>query len=548
MSSYLKNATSPANQREALPGQQENSAGGQTFVVNDDVRLERFLILGSEGGSYYATERKLTRENAAVVDRLAQDRRSGLRAVEVVAAISQAGRAPKNDPAILALAILARSPIEEVRKAAYAALPQVCRIGTHLLHFVAFANDLGGWGRGLRRAVGRWFNDKKPSDLAYQLVKYQSRDGWAARDCLRLSHPTPATEDHKALYRWATSGYDACGIDQLVLPPIVEAFEEVKKADISAKRLCQLIRDFKLPRECVPSNQQGNPEVQEAMLPHMGITALVRNLGNLTKSRLVAPLSTATSIVLAKLGDKEEILRSRVHPVQILQAHIQYGSGRSLRGDGNWQPVQSVVDALDAAFYTAFGNVPSTGKPTLLAIDVSGSMDGGMCAGMPGISPRIGAAAMALVTANVEPNHHLLGFSAGGAYATLRGPTGLTNLQISPHMRLAQVVQAMQRVSMGGTDCALPFLWAKDALKTGARVENFAVYTDNETWAGSIHPHVALRNYRQASGLPARSAVVGMVANVFTVADPNDAGMMDVCGFDSAAPAAMAAFFASGGE
>lgn len=38
--------------------------------------------------------------------------------------------------------------------------------------------------------------------------------------------------------------------------------------------------------------------------------------------------------------------------------------------------------------------------------------------------------------------------------------------------------------------------------------------------------------------------VVGMTSNGFSIADPNDAGMLDVVGFDSAAPALIADFSA----
>src|SRR3954467_11654218 len=63
-----------------------NSAGGFAFAVDDWTRLDRFLILGSEGGSYYASERKLTRENAQAVLRCLQ--LDGRRAVERIVAIS----------------------------------------------------------------------------------------------------------------------------------------------------------------------------------------------------------------------------------------------------------------------------------------------------------------------------------------------------------------------------------------------------------------------------------------------------------------------------
>ena len=94
----------------------------------------------------------------------------------------------------------------------------------------------------------------------------------------------------------------------------------------------------------------------------------------------------------------------------------------------------------------------------------------------------------------------------------------------------------------GGTDCALPMLYA---LERGIAADAFIIYTDSETWAGVIHPAVALKQYRERTGIPARLVVVGMVANGFSIADPNDAGMLDVVGFDTATPAVIADFIRS---
>ena len=62
------------------------------------------------------------------------------------------------------------------------------------------------------------------------------------------------------------------------------------------------------------------------------------------------------------------------------------------------------------------------------------------------------------------------------------------------------------------------------------------MYRVSPSPAGSIHPSVALRQYREFSGIDARLIVCGMASNGFTIADPNDAGMLDMAGFDSAAP------------
>ncbi|MBX0327959.1 TROVE domain-containing protein [Oscillochloris sp. ZM17-4] len=155
-----------------------NSAGGYSYPVDDWTRLGRFLVLGSEGGSYYAAERALTLEGAHAVARcLAED---GGRAGAEIVAVSAAGRAPKNDPALFALAMAATAEAGETRRAALAALPQVARTGTHLLHFAGYVQALRGWGRGLRRAVGAWFLEQPAERLVLQAIKYRQRDGVGA--------------------------------------------------------------------------------------------------------------------------------------------------------------------------------------------------------------------------------------------------------------------------------------------------------------------------------------------------------------------------------
>jgi 60 kDa SS-A/Ro ribonucleoprotein len=84
--------------------------------------------------------------------------------------------------------------------------------------------------------------------------------------------------------------------------------------------------------------------------------------------------------------------------------------------------------------------------------------------------------------------------------------------------------------------------WAMDKKK---KFDVFIVYTDSETHFGNIHPSVALQQYREYTKNPeVRLIVVGMVSNGFSIADPNDPLMMDVIGFDTEAPKAMANFIA----
>src|SRR5436309_1616464 len=81
----------------------------------------------------------------------------GGRAIRTIVQVSDAGRAPKNEPAVLALAIAAGMGHTA---AASEALPKVCRTGTHLFAFAEAVQGLRGWGRGLRRGIAGWYEGK----------------------------------------------------------------------------------------------------------------------------------------------------------------------------------------------------------------------------------------------------------------------------------------------------------------------------------------------------------------------------------------------------
>jgi 60 kDa SS-A/Ro ribonucleoprotein len=520
----------PPQSLPLAPDQVPNSAGGYAWALDDWARLRRWLVLGSEGGSYYAGQRELTLANIAALSAcLAED---GPRAVAEIVAISEAGRAPKNDPAVFALAAAAGATDEATRAAALAALPRVCRTGTHLFQFVTFVEAFRGWGRGLRRAVGRWYADRPADELAYQLVKYRQRDGVTHRDVLRLAHPAAAVsagnptvalgDAQRAALAWA-AGKPGAG----PLPRLIEGYERVQAAG-SDGEAAALVREYRLPREALPTERLTSPLVWEALLADMPMTAMIRNLATLTRVGLLVPGSDALRTVVERLGDGERLRHSRVHPVGVLAALVTYAGGEGARSAATWTPVPQVVDALDGAFYAAFGNVQPMGRRTLLALDVSSSMSQGTIAGIPGLTPRVAAAAMALVTARTEPDYMVMAFA-----------TQFIPLALSPRQRLDDVVALTAGLPFGGTDCAQPMLHAREAKLA---VDAFVVYTDSETWAGAIHPATALARYREATGIPARLAVVGMVSNAFTIADPADPGMLDVVGFDTATPALLADF------
>ena len=537
MTKYAQHvSTKTTPQSEAIPDKDmvQNSAGGFGFAIDDWQRLDRWLILGADGGTYYASERKLTQENAQCVLRCLKE--DAARTVQTIVDISKAGRAPKNDPAIFALALAFAHGAPEAKKLASAALPEVCRIGTHIFQFATAINELRGWGRSVRKAVANWYLSKDARSLSHQLTKYQQRDGWSHRDLLRLCHAKANDETINSALRWAVGKNEFMHPEALEdASPLVsiQAFEAAKRAKDKAE-IVKLIRDYKLVRECVPTQFLTEPEVWEALLEDMPLTAMIRNLATMTRIGLLGPLAKANAKVIGELGNSERLRKSRVHPIAVLSALLTYKQGHGERGKNTWTPVQQIVDALDGAFYTSFDNVEPTGKRWYLGIDVSGSMWSGTIAGVPGLTPGIAAACMAMVTAKVESNHYFAAFSAK-----------MVPFDVSPRERLDTVVQKLMQKLMqlpwGGTDCAQPML---DALTRKIEVDAFVTYSDNESWAGTVHPCQALERYRREMKIPAKFVACGMTATEYSVADKDDAGSTNVVGFDTATPQLIANFVA----
>jgi 60 kDa SS-A/Ro ribonucleoprotein len=489
-------------------------------------RLQRFIFLGVDSGTYYVNEQTLAKDNAQIVIDLAKS--NGLAVVELVREISLSGRAPRQNPALFTLAAVAALGDLPARQAAFDALPDIARTGTHLFIFARYIEQFRGWGRSLRRGVASWYTDKSVDDLAYQTVKYRQRESWSHRDLLRLSHPTTDEPARKALFDWICNRDTSNNPHE---PALISAFREIQTA--TPQRAVEIIGSSPISWEMLPDNLLTSAYIWEALLAKgMPITALIRQLPRLTNLGLTA---THSKLITERLTDSNVLRKGRVHPVNLLIAQRTYASGHGVRGSQTWTPSRQVVDALDEAFYLSFGTITPTGKRTLIALDVSGSMTSSI-SGLP-ITCREASAALAMATARVEDNYDIVGFTASAD----RGrrwydpmSTELTELAISPRQRLDDIVNSISRLNFGATDCALPFLWAQ---RTGRVYDIVAVYTDSETYANDdIHPHQALRDYRQHTGVDVKSIVVGMTSTSFSIADPQDLSSLDVVGFDSATP------------
>lgn len=233
----------------------QTRAGGYAFKLDDLGAIRRFLILGTDSPTYYASQKELTIQNAQVVlDALKKGR--GADVVALIEDVNTAkvslsdmdddemrpAAAPRKKASIFALAlcqVFADKQDKKTRMAVHNAIRNHQVIST-LRQMYDFLNDLyvltGGWntgkisgGSGLKRAVRDWFvgsNEGYYGDrwLANQLIKYRNgsynvdsevelegqdangkkRHSIDARDVLRSLHVKPRTPVQDQLFAWVT--------------------------------------------------------------------------------------------------------------------------------------------------------------------------------------------------------------------------------------------------------------------------------------------------------------------------------------------------------
>ena len=474
-----KRAKVATPQTKRTPGRTDevkNNAGGFVFKVSDRDRLERFLILGTDGATYYVDSKTQVQDNLAFLRKMVKANEALV--LDTVVEVSKAGRAYSNSPALFALAVVVTDGVDKARAKAVA--NDVIRTATHLFEFTEYLKALGGMGRAKRGILANWYESKTPESLAYQAVKYRQRNGYTHRDVFRIAHPKGVDQN---------VGNFILGKDVEGEVEVLAAFKAVQAAK-TEKDVLTILDGYKnLPWETIPTQFLKSPAVWKKIFYNGQLRgqALVRNVTRLARIGAFNDMVFAADYAAA-LTNEEMIAKSRLHPINFLNASVVFREGQIDRKNDygywysasrrkDWTTNAKVADALDEGFHLAFKHVVPANKRTLVGVDVSGSMSSSAM-GLDLSCAQV-AGAVAMTMARTEPYSEVKGFA-----------TTFKDLGITPKQDFGTVMRKMQGHNFGRTDCAQPMVWA---LKNKVEVETFVVITDNETYAGSIKHSQALK-------------------------------------------------------
>lgn len=553
---------------KARVDQVKNSAKGYGFKVDKWVTLDRFLIMGVTGNTFYANQSDIVRNDTESM--IACIKEDGRRYVNRIVDIASSGRAVKQDTLTFALALAQKHGTIPVRQYAYSKVSIVCSTFYHLTNMLNDRKGLGlGWSRGLRSAIDEWYGVKGLEYLIYQALKYPSRNNWTQRNVVRMAHIHSSDPARQMVYDWLCARtiedrpnrmnkaelgerlYRMYGYSQAYARDLLFAVPTVSQA-ITA------IRGERLTREMIPTELLTDAKVWEGLVRDMPYMATVRNLNKLSAVGVIDPVS-GNDVIEKRLTNKDFVQLSKIHPINLLIASRVYGNGIGNKGDLRWTPSPRIASALDTAFLSAMASWPKTNKRLLVAVDISGSMRQKLISDTIPFYPAEIAGAIAVTLAHTEPNTFIMGFTLDFEPMSINSKTSVADA-----IMIAQNLETR----MGATDCAMPMMYALgydanqriergrivvgDYIKSNRKplnVDAFVIITDNETWAGKIHPHEALEMYRKQVNPKAKLISIAVQPSRFhtSIVDPLDPNSLDIVGFDSNVPQLVQDFVTGGG-
>ncbi len=509
-------------QSQPIPGRESEMIQGRSsgYMFNAGIwsMLHRCLLIGTAKSTYYAGKRELTDDFVNIIRQCVYEDPARV-AQEIIYASD--GRAINNSAPIFALVLLSMGETPAAKRAFAEIFPQVVRTGSHFYEWMSYSKSLRGFGKIVRECGKAWLSNPDVKALAYQLLKYQQRQGFSHRDALRLFHVKPTSDEQQALYNWVVKGWAELPAES---PSESLAqiwwYEWLKR---NPEQTHEAIARGHLTHEMAAPVGKMDRQAWQLLFNEMPIGAMLRNLGSLTELGVLRADAPANlSRIESMLNDRSRLRKGRIHPIDVLKALKTYQSGGQLgRSKKTWQPVPRIVGILEKAVELCFDVLEPTGKVFMHAVDVSGSMSAYTVSSV-GLTCCEIATAMALATAKAEKNYAIRGFA-----------TDFRDLGITAKDSFRSALQKASNQNFGGTDASVAYDWM---IRHKFKADVICFWTDSESWAGRRHPSQALAEYRKKVNPAAKAVYVTLAPYQITLVDPQDPMSWDMGGFDPGTP------------
>ena len=442
-----KQLFSSSRGRTVKPATAKNAAGGKAYEMGAKEALARYAATGCLSNTYYVkAEDHLDRvlELAKKCD------------PEFIAKLAVYARKEgfmKDMPALL-VAYLAAQKSPFAKPAFALAIDN----GRMLRNFVQImrSGKLGrkSLGSGPRNMVRGFLTSNSPAKIFRQLSVGQTPSG---ADIIKMVHPK-GDAVHDALFGYMIGKVKPETEKFDLLPWVVKNFE-LWKANRDIAEIPQV------PFELLTA-QPLNKEQWKRIFQHGGWHFVRMNLNTAVRHGVLEELK---DFVAEKLRDREEILRSRVMPYQLLAAYKHIDHSKVPR---------KVINALHDALEISVENVPALKGNTFVIVDVSGSMRSPVTGysygrgSSPASKVRCVDAAALLASAIVRRNEDTI---------VLPVDTRLhTDFKPEPRNTIMTEAERLARFGGGGTALSIGL---QAIHQCPHKVSNVVIVSDQESWA-----------------------------------------------------------------
>jgi 60 kDa SS-A/Ro ribonucleoprotein len=526
-----------------------------TFTISNEIKLKRFLFLGSENGTMSIKPKDLTHSHIQCINILLQQEQFTtildiiheyttktfkkdclLCILAICCSLKINGDVTFNEDAVRRQGTKSKDLlIKEFKNHCFEIVLDICKTPTQLFLFIDFYQKFNqrvfgskAWNKTMKNYISQWYLTKSPSDLLYLITKYQNRNNWTHKDVIRLCHVKTNDFYLNQIFRFIIKGLEP-NISYSEHFNYIFAIKSLA-TETNINKVIELIKLHNLVREQIPTKWLNYNSVWSVLIVRMPDIALLKNLNKITSvGCLDNPFNL--EMILNKINN------IKVHPLQILITIKQYSTGSGDKGNLHWTPNQHIIDALNELFYKSFDNIQKTGKKILLALDISGSMTWTNVCGIDCLTASEVACAMALIFDKVENASTLTSVKGANNVPLTDGKVDIFGfskdfipLPVSSSKRLDDNLLITKNKTFGPTDISVPFEWA---MTNNKEYDCIIVFTDSETNCNKIPPSVALENYNKALGLDTKLIVCALAANDISIADTNNPNMLDICGFDT---------------
>lgn len=415
----------------------KNEAGGVAYELPPKQKLAQYVVTGCLNGTYYASadeQLETVMELCAKID------------PEFIARLALYAREKgymKDMPALLCAILAVRNPglLCEV-------FDRVIDNGMMLRVFVQIVRS-GVTGRKSfgtlpKRLIRKWF-EGRPDD---QVFKASVGNAPSLADVIKMVHPKPQTPERNALYGYLLGR----AYETEKLPVLVRAYESFKRGET--------LDVPKVPFEMLTALPLAERDWVE--IARNAPWQMTRMNLNTFERHGVFKDAELTRVIADRLRDREQILKARVFPYQLMAAYLN---------TGDEIPFQ-VREALQDALEIALENVPSMNGKVYVFPDVSGSMQSPATGHRKGATSKMRcvdvAALVAAALVRKNPGAEIVPFS-----------DNTIPFRFNPRDPVMTIAEKLVALPSGGTNCSAPLA---ELNRMNAKGDVFVYVSDNESW------------------------------------------------------------------